>query len=49
MTASCFARAVFPELDAEVLKLQKHHGRAEALLIAANGHRAYTGAETEAF
>ena len=34
------ARAVFPELDAEVLKLKKHHGRAEALLIAAHGHRA---------
>ena len=41
------ARAVFPELDAEVLKLQKHHGRAEALIIAAYGHRAYTGAEKE--
>ena len=32
-------RAVFPEADAKLLtRVDEHHGRAEALLIAAHGH-----------
>jgi hypothetical protein len=32
------AMQIFPEVHASSLGLQKHHGRAEALLIAAHGH-----------
>lgn len=32
------AKQIFPEVHASSLSLEKHHGRAEALLIAAHGH-----------